>query len=113
LPFNKEEYLNKWLSATEERQEVVIKFLENSGFAFVNSKGSHFTFKHPSLGEVVSLLPAYAPFALKSGVLVVVCRNKKVYAPYLKRIVEACNLIDEYESVKEKEKEKKGNEKRH
>ena len=105
MPFN-EEFLNKWLSAKEERQDVVKNFLEKSGFTLVNTKGSHLIFKHPSLGEVVNLFPAYAPPALRSGVLVAVCHHNKVYAPYLWRIVEACSLIEEYESVKAKEVKK-------
>jgi predicted RNA binding protein YcfA (HicA-like mRNA interferase family) len=104
LPFDKK-ILNKWRSKKDERQDVILRFLNDNGFSLTNTEGSHFTFKHPKLGEVVSLFPGYAHEALKSGVLVVVIHDNKVYSPYLKRIVKACELIEEYETVEKRQKE--------
>lgn len=103
MPFDKKT-LDKWETAKDEKQKTVLAFLEKSGFTLTNIKGSHFTFKHPALGEVVASYPSYARVELRSGVLVVVCHDNKVYAPYLRRIVQACQLIDEYEAVKERKK---------
>ena len=98
LPFDKK-CLDKWRSAKEERQETVLLFLTKNGFIHKNTKGSHFTFVHPLLSEVVRAFPAYASELLKTGILTVVCHDNKVYAPYLKRIVSACELIEEYEAL--------------
>lgn len=112
MPFDKNS-LEKWRTAKEERQKTALLFLEKNGFILENVKGSHFTFKHPLLSEIVRTFPGYAHELLKTGILTIVCHDNKVYAPYLKRIVSACELMEEYEAVRAAKGESENDEKGH
>ena len=90
--------LNDWSKAKDERQNKVLDTLEAWGFTLANRQGSHFTFEHDLLAEIVSNFYECDDLDnfLRSGRLVVVCHHNKVHEPYLKRIVKACNLIKRY-----------------
>lgn len=98
-------FLAKWRTAKEERADVVFAFLARIGFSLSNERGSHFTYEHVSLAKVVSLTNKHDYISdpcLKSGRLVVVVQNGAVKGYILKRIIEACEYILEYEELERK-----------
>jgi hypothetical protein len=94
------ELLANWKNKTDEREEVVIKFLERNGFELVESKGSsHFTYRHPLLAEAFSHFPDYFTKDFwPAGELVVVVHKKRVKKWYLNNIRKALSIIEELQN---------------
>jgi predicted RNA binding protein YcfA (HicA-like mRNA interferase family) len=101
LPFDKRK-LDKWRSAVEEKDEEVFSFLSGAGFKLVNNRGSHYTYAHHVLGKYADLFPQNLSESLRSGRLIVIFHNGRVMKYVLKRIVEACERIEEYEELEAK-----------
>ena len=99
-----ETLLNKWKTAVEEREDVVFSFLSRYGFKRIKNRGSHYTFEHPSLAKCVSRFPSHIQeTSLKSGRLVIATTGgQKVKGYMLRRIIEACEYIEEYEDLERK-----------
>lgn len=93
------EKLDKWKFAKEEKEETVFSFLSQAGFKLINTRGSHRTYEHSSLGKCASLFPDHLSASLKSGRLIVISHKGRIPRYVLKRIVEACEDIEEYERL--------------
>lgn len=92
--------LDKWSEAAEEDAKVVGSFLLRNGFELKNTRGSHHTYDHPLLKECVRKFPDYFKnTALLSGRLIVIYHKGKCKSYILKRIVEACRVIQEFNEL--------------
>lgn len=104
LPFDAE-MLEKWRNAQYERDDVVFNFLLRSSFKLVNTRGSHRTYEHPALARLASFTKGKGYIkeqSLESGRLVVISCKGKIKDYVLKRIVLACEYIEEYEALEAK-----------
>ena len=95
-----EKTLKKWENATDEKWSTVEAILKNYGFILkkTTTNGSHFTYEHPVLAEIIKMAPhdsvihrSFAP----NGQIIVIRHGNKVFAEVLNRILFAIETLKE------------------